>query len=160
MTDISPHISYAEATRSPEAIRLGLDNTPDAEQLAAMVHVATNGFEPLRAHHGKPIGITSFFRSLEVNKAVGGSSTSAHMAGEAMDIDADIFNNGITNADIFHWLRENVEFDQIIWEFGDSEQPAWVHLAIRKSGNRKQLLRAVKRIEQGIKRTKYIPYLP
>lgn len=160
MDNITPHISYAEATKSHEAVRNGLDNTPDATQRAAMVLVGTTCFEPLRAWHGKPIGITSFFRSLEVNKAVGGSGTSAHMNGEAIDIDADLFNNGITNADIFNWLLDNVQFDQLIWEFGDKNAPAWVHIAYRATNNRKQVLRAVRRIEMGRTITKYIPYLP
>lgn len=160
MENISTHISYAEATKSAEAVRLGLDNTPGAEARAAMALVAEKCFEPLRAWHGKPIGITSFFRSQAVNKAVGGASMSAHMQGEAIDIDADLFNNGITNADVFHWLRENVDYDQLIWEFGDNDSPAWVHVAHRASGNRKQLLRAVKRVEHGNMVIKYIPYIP
>ena len=156
MDPISRHISYAEAVRSPEAIRLGLANVPDAEQLAAMRLVAETCFEPLRAQHGKPIGITSFFRSQEVNQAIGGSLTSAHMNGEAIDLDADLFHNGITNAEIFRLLIEHVDFDQCIWEFGTKDQPAWVHTSYRATNNRKQVLRAVKR--EG--KTKYLPYLP
>jgi hypothetical protein len=141
MERISPHISYAEATKSRTAVRRGLDNTPNADQLAAMKLVATACFEPLREWHGKPIGISSFFRSPAVNKAVKGSKNSDHMRGCAIDIDADVFDNGITNADIFNWLRANVEFDQLIWEYGTDEQPAWVHVSYRASGNRRQVLR-------------------
>ena len=135
-------------------------NEPNEVELAAMKLVSETCFEPLRKHFNKPIGISSFFRSEEVNKAVGGSATSAHMFGEAIDIDADIMDNGITNADIFHYLRENVEFDQLIWEFGDKQNPDWVHVSYRARGNRKMVLRAVKREEAGVMRTRYIPYLP
>lgn len=141
MERISTHISYAEGIKSNAAVRRGLDNTPNAEQLAAMKLVANACFEPLRTWHGKPIGITSFFRSPAVNKAVRGSKNSDHMQGAAIDIDADLFDNGITNADIFNWLRANVEFDKLIWEFGTDDQPAWVHVSYRATGNRRQVLR-------------------
>jgi zinc D-Ala-D-Ala carboxypeptidase len=157
MDRISHHISYAEGVKSAEAIRLGLNNEPSAEQLAAMRLVATTCFEPLRKHHGKPIGISSFFRSAHVNKAIGGSRTSQHMAGEAIDIDADTFNNGITNADIFHWLRANVPFDQLIWEFGTDAQPAWVHISYRALNNRGQVLRAQRVKRNGRLTTIYTP---
>lgn len=160
MPDISAHISYAEATKSPEAIRSGIDNLPNFDQLEAMQYVAEHCFEPLRAHHGAPIAITSFFRSAALNAAIGGARNSAHMRGEAIDIDADVFDNGLTNAEVFNWLLANVDFDQLIWEFGDKMNPAWVHVAARRSGNRKDVLRAVRRVEDGVMRTRYLPYLP
>lgn len=151
---VSKHISYAEATKSQEAIRLGMKNDPNDEQFYAMTIVANKCFEPLREYFDKPIGISSFFRSPEINNKIGGSSTSQHCKGEAIDIDADIFNNRITNQDIFHWLKANVDFDQLIWEFGTAENPAWIHISYKAKGNRKQVLRAVK---NGSK-TSYIPY--
>jgi zinc D-Ala-D-Ala carboxypeptidase len=141
---VSQHISLNEATKSQTALRRGIDNTPSEEVLNSMKIVAEKCFEPIRNHHGKAIGISSFYRSPELNKAIGGSRTSDHCRGRAIDIDADIYNNGITNAEIFHWLRENVEFDQLIWEYGTDSNPAWVHVSYRPGENRGQVLKAVR----------------
>jgi len=103
--------------------------------------VAYQIFEPLRAWHGKPIGISSFYRSPELNKAVGGSKSSQHMKGQAIDIDADIFDNGLTNRQIYLWIIRNLDFDQLIWEYGDEQNPAWVHVSyVSKEKNRHQIL--------------------
>jgi hypothetical protein len=142
---ISKHISYAEAIKSQTAERKGIDNTPPDRIIENMKIVANRCFEPLRAKHGKPIGISSFYRSPELNKAIGGSTTSDHCKGCAIDIDADIFNNGITNKEIFDFLKDNVDFDQLISEYGTEDNPAWVHVSYRKEGNRKQVLRATKK---------------
>lgn len=158
MSDICKYISLAEGTKSQEAVRAGVANVPNAEQLAAMRLVGTTCFVPLREWHGKPIGITSFFRSPWLNKRVNGSKNSTHMLGEAIDIDADLFNNGISNADIFWWLAEHVVFDQLIWEFGTLENPAWVHVSHRKgNNNRMQALRATKEVVNGKETTIYTP---
>lgn len=142
---ISEHVSYSEATRSQEAVRYGIDNIPTPEDILRMNKVAERCFEPLRRHHGKPIFISSFYRSPELNKKISGSETSDHCKGRAIDIDADYFDNGMTNAEMFYWLKENVEFDQLIWEYGDDKNPAWVHISYRsKFENRKQVLRASK----------------
>lgn len=139
---ISKHISYAEGVKSNTAKRKGIDNTPPLQVLMNMKLVAEECFEPLRRKHGKPIGISSFYRSPELNTAIGGSKTSDHCKGCAIDIDADIYNNGITNKEIFEWLRANVEFDQLIWEYGTDDNPAWVHVSYRARGNRGQVMRA------------------
>lgn len=150
MEKISDHISWNEATKSQTATRRGIDNFPNEIQLSNMRLVANKCFEPLRNWHGKAIGISSFFRSPELNTAIGGSKTSQHCAGSedkkeaAIDIDADMYNNGITNADIFYWLDKNVEYDQLIWEFGTDENPAWVHVSYRDGANRKMKLVAKK----------------
>jgi hypothetical protein len=151
---ISAHITYAEATKSQTAERLGIDNTPNAAQLVAMQRVAEMCFEPLRAQFGVPIGITSFFRCPALNTAIGGSSKSQHRFGEAIDLDADVFG-GLTNKDAFDWLRANVVFDQLIWEFGTDESPAWVHVSYSGPEGRKQVLRAVRTPETG---TQYLPW--
>lgn len=137
MDKISPHISYKEATISPTAVRLGIDNTPDKYQLARMRTVAEKCFEPIRAHYGKPINVTSFFRSLELNKAIGGSSkTSQHMQGEAIDFVCEDM------AELFRWIRENIEFDQLIWEYGDDREPDWIHISYTEQRpNRQEVLR-------------------
>lgn len=105
--------------------------------------VAEKCFQPLREHFDRPIGISSFYRSPELNKAIGGSKTSDHCKGRAIDIDADIYG-GITNKEIFDWLRENVEFDQLISEYGTEDNPAWVHVSYREGENRGMVLRATK----------------
>lgn len=139
---ISKHITLTEATKSQTAIRKGIDNTPNESQIESMKLVAEMCFEPLREWYGKPIGISSFFRSAALNRAVKGSPRSQHCKGQAIDIDADIFNNGITNRDIYQWLVDNVDFDQIIWEYGDDNNPAWVHVSYVGNGNnRKQQLK-------------------
>ena len=140
---ISKNISYKEATRSTTAKRLGIDNTPNAEQFSNMVYVAENVFQPVREHFGVPIYVSSFFRSEALNSAIRGSSSSTHMKGEAMDLDADVFGK-VTNAQIFHYIKDNLEFDQLIWEFGTEEEPAWVHVSLSKNNNRNQILVAKK----------------
>jgi len=149
---VSEHISIGEATRSQTATRKGIDNTPDERQLGNMQRVANDCFEPLRRAKNIPIGISSFFRCPNLNKAIGGSETSQHCATEdskginaaAIDIDADIYG-GITNREIFTWLKANVEFDQLIWEFGTDENPNWVHISRREHSNRNQILRAIRK---------------
>lgn len=153
MKNISKNITYIEATKSATAIKKGIDNTPTNETLEIMQYVAENVFEPLREHFNVPIGITSFYRSSALNKAVGGSSTSEHVNGSAIDIDADVFGR-ITNKEIFNYIKDNLNFNQLIWEFGNDNEPAWVHVSLKKSGNKKQILQA-KKING---RTKYINY--
>lgn len=148
MQNISKHISWSESTYSATAVKLGISNIPNSQQVECMQELANNVFEPLRAHFGKPIRVTSFFRSALLNKAVGGSSTSQHLRGEAMDIKATL---GLTNKEMFEFIKNNLEFDQLIWEFGSANEPDWVHVSYSKGKNRKQILRAIK--ENG--KTKY-----
>ena len=148
---ISQHISEKEATKSITAMRLGIANTPDGNILTNMKSIAENIFEPLRKWVGGPIKINSFYRSETLNKAIGGSSKSQHCEGKAMDID-DIYGHK-TNAEMFHFIKENINFDQMIWEFGDSTNPDWVHISyVSDSVNRNRILKAVR--DKG--KTKYI----
>ena len=148
---ISKHISYKEATHSATALRRDLDNTPNDEQLKCMEEVAENLFEPLREWVGGPIKVNSFFRGEPVNTAIGGSKRSQHMKGQAIDID-DTFGYK-TNAEMYHYIKDNLEFDQMIWEFGDDNNPNWVHISwVSHRTNRKKLTIAKK--VNG--RTKYI----
>ena len=141
---ISKHISYKEGTYSVTATRLGVDNTPDDEQLKNMELVAEKVFEPLREWVGGPIKINSFFRGLPLNTAIGGSKKSQHMKGQAMDID-DNYDHA-TNAEMYHWVKENLDFDQMIWEFGDDDEPNWIHVSyVSPEENRNRCLRAKKR---------------
>ena len=139
MERISKHISYVEATISQTAIRKKIDNTPTKEQLASMVLVAEKCFEPVRNYFRVPIKISSFFRSEKLNKAVGGARNSQHTKGEAIDIQG---TGKITNKMIFDYIKDNLEFDQLIWEFGTKTNPAWVHVSYSAKKNRKQILYA------------------
>ena len=148
---ISKHISNKEGVYSNTAIRRGIDNTPNEEQLENMKLIADNVFEPLRQYVGGPIKINSFFRSPELNTAIGGSSKSQHCKGQAMDID-DTFGK-MTNAEMYHWIKDNLEFDQMIWEFGDDDNPNWVHISyVSQEDNRNRCLKAYK--DKG--KTKYM----
>jgi zinc D-Ala-D-Ala carboxypeptidase len=148
---ISKHISDREGVYSTTAIRRGIDNTPSKEHLENMKLLAEKIFEPLRKWVGGPIRINSFYRGPELNKAIGGSSKSQHCKGQAMDID----DNGChkTNAEMYAWIKDNVDFDQMIWEFGDDKNPNWVHVSyVSPEENRNRCLKAYR--EDG--KTKYM----
>ena len=149
MENISIHIGYNEATKSQTAERLGIVNIPSLNQLANMVYVANELFEPLRNWWGKPIGISSFFRCLQLNKIIGGSAASQHCLGLAIDIDADIYDNSLTNKmifDFFYDKKNDFKYDQLIFEFGTEENPSWVHISKIPNGkNRIETLRALKK---------------
>jgi len=147
---ISKHISYKEGVYSTTALRRDIDNTPGDDQLNFMEILANEVFEPLRGYVGGPIKINSFYRSPELNKAIGGSITSQHCKGQAMDID-DTFGH-MTNAQMYYWIKDNLDFDQMIWEFGDDNNPNWVHISyVSPEKNRNRCLKAYK--EKG--KTKY-----
>tara|TARA_R100000700_G_scaffold35544_1_gene44200 strand:+ start:156 stop:617 length:462 start_codon:yes stop_codon:yes gene_type:complete len=151
MQKISKNISYKEGVYSITADRLGLKNKPNEEQLANMKTIAEKVFQPLREWVGAPIKINSFFRSPELNKAIGGSTKSQHCKGQAIDID-DTFGHA-TNAEMYNWVKENIEFDQMIWEFGTDKNPNWVHISyVSPEENRNRCLKAYR--ENG--KTKYM----
>ena len=153
MTKISKHISYKEATRSITAIRLGIDNKPFEYELGNMKAVAENIFEPLRKWVGGAIKVTSFFRSEKLNQAIGGSVSSQHCQGRAIDID-DVYGHK-TNAEMFNYIKNNLDFDTIIWEFGTDDNPDWIHVSyVSNERNRGRVLKAIK--ENG--KTKYLNY--
>ena len=147
---ISKYISHKEAIKSNTAKRLGIENEPNKEQLKNMKLLAEKVFEPLRLEVGGPIKVNSFFRSPELNKAIGGSSKSQHCHGQAIDID-DTF--GVkSNAYMYYFIKSELEFDQMIWEFGDNSNPDWVHVSyVSEQKNRNRCLKAYK--ENG--KTKY-----
>ena len=121
---VSKHISYKEGVYSITALRLGIDNIPNDYEYSNMELTANKIFEPLREHVGAPIKINSFYRSIELN----------------------------TNAEMYNWIRANLNFDQMIWEFGDNDNPAWVHVSyVSEDQNRNRCLKAYK--ENG--KTKY-----
>ena len=142
---ISKHVSYAEAVKSQTANRFGVENIPTKKEIKNMKHIAENIFEIVRRDvaNDKPLFISSFFRSESLNTICGGSLTSQHCKGEAMDIDADYFGNG-SNREIFEFIRDNLAFDQLIWEFGDDENPAWIHVSLSKN-IRREVLKSIRK---------------
>ena len=143
MEKISKHVSYKEGVYSRTAERLGLKNDPSDDHLLNMINVAENIFEPLRIHVGGPIKINSFYRGPQLNKAIGGSAKSQHCHGQAIDID-DTYGHA-SNAEMFNWIKANLDYDQMIWEFGTDENPNWVHVSyVDKASNRNRCLKAYK----------------
>ena len=140
---LSRNLSLREATKSITALRLGIDNTPDEYEIKNLERIAHAIFQPLRDHFDTAIAVTSGFRSKALNKAIGGSKYSQHIVGEALDLDADVYG-GVTNAELFEFIATRLEFDQLIWEFGDDENPAWVHVSLKREGNRGRKLKAVR----------------
>ena len=139
---LSKNLSLLEVTKSITAKRLGIDNTPDDWVTENLKQIAENVFQPLRNHFGRPIYVSSGYRSADLNTAIGGSLRSQHVEGRALDLDADVFGR-ITNSKIFDYIRENLTFDQLIWEFGDEDNPDWVHVSYVHDGiNRKRCLKA------------------
>ena len=140
MKRISKHISYKEAVGSNYAKQKGIKNKPNEEQVENMKLLAKEVFEPLREWVDAPIKVNSMFRSLELNTALKGSKTSSHMKGEAMDITS---MGGKSNLEMFHYIKDNLCFDQLIWEFG--KEPKWLHVSYSPVKNRKQVLVTKKR---------------
>ena len=145
---LSKNLSLAEVTKSNTASRLGIDNTPDDWTIENLRAIAGDVFQPLRDAFGTPIYVSSGYRSEELNRAIGGSVRSQHVQGRALDLDADVF--GVcTNAEIFRFILNNLTFDQLIWEFGDQDNPDWVHVSYVRDGlNRGRCLKAC-RDEEG-----------
>jgi hypothetical protein len=148
---IGKNISYNQAIKSDTAIRLGIDNTPSATAVEAMTLLCEKVIDPLYEVFPS-MTFNSFYRSPKLNTAIGGSATSQHVRGEAIDLDS---KDNAFNKDIFDYIVKNLDFDQVIAEYPDKEgKPSWVHVSYKKTGNRKQILKAVK-----IKgKTTYVPY--
>jgi zinc D-Ala-D-Ala carboxypeptidase len=147
---LSKNFSLGEMIQSQTAIRKNIDNNPNGDQILNLIDLCDNVLQPLRDAIG-PIRISSGFRSQKLNVAIGGAASSQHCAlnGAAADIDM-----GEKNAEVFEWLKSNVDFDQLIWEFGDKSNPSWVHVSYKEGKNRNQILKAIK--ENG--RTKYLKF--
>ena len=151
MGRLSRHVSYKEGVHSVTALRLGLKNDPSDDHLNNMMTISEKVFEPLRTHVGGPIKINSFYRGPELNKAIGGSAKSQLCHGQAMDID-DTYGNA-SNAEMYNWIKANLDYDQMIWEFGTDENPDWVHVSyVNPDVNRNRCLKAYRK--DG--RTKYM----
>jgi len=141
---LSKNLSLREAVKSTTAKRLGIKNEPSEIEVLNLKAVSKNVFQPIRDNFGVPIYVSSGFRSKELNESIGGSATSQHCQGRALDLDADVFG-GVSNADIFFYIKECLDFDQLIWEFGDGENPDWVHVSYAsQENNRNRVLKAYK----------------
>lgn len=148
---LSEHLDLSEVTRSESAKRNGISNMPTPEHIENFKLLAEKIFEPIRNHFNVPIRISSGYRSKELNAKIGGSKSSQHCKGEAIDIDMD--STSITNKEIFEYIKNNLPFDQLIYEFGNADSPDWLHVSYVPNG-RKQVLKAFKINGQ----TKYFPY--
>lgn len=137
MTQLSKHFTLDELTRSTTALRRGIDNKASPEIVKALTALCVNVLEPVRAHFKAPVKITSGYRSPTLNRAVGGSSSSDHCFGRA----ADFTVVGFSNYAVCRWIAENLDFKQLIYEFGES---GWVHCAYMIGGNDGDILSAKK----------------
>jgi len=141
---ISKHLTFEECTRSETADKKGIrNNNPNDDVVDNMKLLAEKVFEPIREHFKAPIYISSMYRGLVLNQAIGGALTSQHCSGQAMDIDMGDKGKP-SNFEIFQYIKKNLEFDQLIYEFGTDKNPAWVHVSYSKTKNRKQILKARK----------------
>ena len=131
--NLSAHVTLAEFQVSGIATLRGIKNEMSLSQIESAKLLCENVFEPLRIHLNTPIQISSGFRSLQVNRLIGGAKTSQHTKGEAMDLQI--------GAKGFNFIKDKLDFDQLIWEFGNDENPAWVHVSY-SSKNRKQVLKS------------------
>ena len=136
MKKISKHISYKEATHSNHAKKHKISNKPSSDDIENMELLAEKVFEPLREWVGAPIKVNSMFRSVELNSALKGAPRSSHMKGQAFDITS---LGGKTNLEMFYHIKDNLDFDQLIWEFGN--EPVWLHVSyVNEKENRGQVL--------------------
>lgn len=150
---LSKHLSLAEVMRSESAKRLGITNMPTAQHLENFKKLAENVFEPIRNHFKIPIHISSGYRSQALNAAIGGSLSSQHCKGEALDLDMD--GTSITNKQVFDYIKDNLNFDQLIAEFPKSGNPEWVHVSYNSSGKQRKQILVAKKVGG---KTVYSPY--
>jgi zinc D-Ala-D-Ala carboxypeptidase len=147
--NVSRSFTLKEMVSSTTASRLGIDNSPSLEAVNCLIALAGAVLQPLRDHMGEPIRISSGYRNPVLNKRIGGSKSSQHTLGQA----ADLVCPG-RNSEMFHYIKDNLPFDQLIWEFGNDGEPDWVHVSYRSSDNRGEALVATKKG----KKTVYLPF--
>jgi hypothetical protein len=153
MTQLTKNFSLHELTKSEAALRLGLENEPDEQQLAALKLLAEKVLQPVRDHYNKGVKVNSGLRVLLVNRAIGSKDTSDHVKGQAGDIEIP----GVANADLAQWVKDNLEFTQLILEFYTPGIPdsGWVHVSYDPKNLKKQVMTATK--QNG--KTVYLPGL-
>ena len=141
---LSKNLSLQEVTKSATAIKKGISNEPTIEHMENLKAVAENIFQPLRDYFNTPIAITSGYRSKALNDLIGGSVASQHCKGQALDIDCDVYG-GLSNREVFEYIKDKLDFDQLIWEFGNEQDPDWVHVSyVDGDSNRRRCLQAYK----------------
>ena len=150
---LSNNLSLNEMTRSNTAQRRGIDNSPTPEHIENMRVLAEKIFQPIREHFDRPIFVSSGYRSKALNTAIGGSQTSQHSTGEAVDIDMD--GTTLSNTDVFNYIKDNLDFDQLIWEFGNDQKPDWVHVSYKANGPQRKSILVAKKINNKTTYQKY-----
>lgn len=140
--NLTKNFTLAEMTKSETALRLGIDNEPNEQQLSALKALAENVLQPVRDHFGKGVKVNSALRTLPVNRAIGSGDNSDHVRGQAADIEIP----GVANAELAEWIKDNLSFRQLILEFYTPGIPdsGWVHVSYVAEDNKKQVLTAIK----------------
>lgn len=141
--NLTANFTLEELTKSETALRHDMDNTPGEAEIANLTALAQNVLQPIRDHFGKGVKVNSGFRHPEVNAKVGGSKTSDHCQGQAADIEIP----GVPNAELAEWIKDNLEFRQLILEFYTPGVPdsGWVHVSYVAGDNKKQVMTATKK---------------
>jgi len=141
--NLSPNFTLSEMTKSEAALRHGIDNTPNQEQIESLMALAQNVLQPVRDHFKRGVKCNSGFRAPAVNQKVGGSPTSDHCKGQAADIEIP----GVSNYDLAKWIADNLKFTQVILEFYTQGMPdsGWVHVSYDPSKLKNEALTAVKK---------------
>lgn len=139
---LSEHLDLAEVVKSDSAKRKGISNMPTPEHIENFKKLAVNVFEPIRKHFGVPIHISSGYRSKELNAVIGGAKNSDHLFGMALDLDQQGHSSGVTNKQVFDFIKDNLKFKQLIWEGGTKQEPDWVHVSYDEKNLKKEVLLA------------------
>lgn len=136
---LTKNFTLKEMTKSESAARLGIHNVPNEEDVDALKLLCENVLQKVRDHYKKPVMVTSGYRSPDLCEAIGSSRKSQHTRGEAADFEI----NGIDNKELAKWISENLDFDQVILEYYDEENPnsGWIHCSYKKQDNRKNVLK-------------------
>jgi zinc D-Ala-D-Ala carboxypeptidase len=135
---LSQHFTLEEMTKSQTGSRKAIENIPGEKEIESLKLLCENVLEKVRVHFGRPVTVNSGYRGPKLNKAIGGAKNSQHMTGQAADIEIA----GMSNKVLFCWIRDNLDFDQLILEFHKEGVPdsGWVHVSWNSQGNRKQVL--------------------
>ena len=145
---LSKNLSLSEVTYSQTALRKDIDNSPTEAHIENLKYVAEKVFQPIRDYFGAPIYISSGYRSQALNEAIGGSTRSFHSHGMALDLDQDGRNKGVSNCDVFYYIKDNLQFTELIWEFGDEYEPNWVHVAIALGREEEKNIKIARKVNE------------
>ena len=139
---LSKNFTLSELTKSQTAVRKNIKNEPSTAHVENLIHLAETVLQPIRDHFGKPVVISSGYRSPELCEAIGSSTKSQHARGEAADFEI----MGVDNMQLAMWINKNTNFDQLILEFYEPGDPnsGWVHCSAVREGSRAQVLKASK----------------